>query len=42
MDNLLPNSDISFTKIMEKIIPNIRINNNFNITFIPYQTIMIL
>ena len=36
MDNLLPNSDISFTKIMEKIIPNIRINNNFNITFIPY------
>ena len=36
MDSRLPNTEISFTRIMEKIIPNIRINYDFNLVFTPY------
>ena len=34
MDNLLLNTDISFTKIVEKIIPDIRTNYDFTITWL--------
>ena len=34
MDNLLLNTDISFTRIMEKIIPDIRTNYDFTITWL--------
>ena len=37
MNSPIPNTDLCFTIIMGKIIPNVRINNDLNLVFNPYH-----